>query len=50
MRDVADVLGIGQHQFEVFFEQMPPRFPVHAGRFRRHMGCVMGRALRAARL
>jgi hypothetical protein len=36
-RNVADVLGVGQHQLKVTLEQMPHRLPVHPCSFHRHV-------------
>jgi len=36
--DVTDVLGVGEHQLKVLFQQMPHRLPVHPRGFHRHMG------------
>ena len=39
--DIADVLRIGQNEFEVPLQQMPHRFPVHPRRLHRHMSHPM---------
>ena len=36
-RDVSDMLGVGEHQRERLFEDVPHRLPVHAGRLHRHV-------------
>ena len=45
-RDVADVLGVGQHHLEVALEQMPHRLPVHARRLHGHVrDAVLGQPI-----